>query len=228
MTSNEMLTFNKTGLEDAVKIAEKGTHCGMCKIDFLGSGLCPSGKKYGFAAYWPEGRMEIVKALHSKKIKPTETLVEIANSCTLCGICDKQCNFITHLRPEKVSKALKDYVNSLDKNDLQKIPEDDTDIEIPEEAESWRSILHHVLIHDLSPDAFERLSRRILRESGFIQVEVTGRSGDGGIDGKGIMRLSGLLSFHVIFQCKPKAAHRATNSTGRNAVRACDATYLFS
>ncbi len=54
----------------------------------------------------------------------------------------------------------------------------------------------------MQPDAFERLAQRILRESGFIQVEVTGRSGDGGIDGKGIMRLGGLLSFHVIFQCK--------------------------
>jgi restriction system protein len=42
----------------------------------------------------------------------------------------------------------------------------------------------------------------LLRESGFIQVEVTGKSGDGGVDGKGIMRLAGLLSFHVIFQCK--------------------------
>ena len=42
----------------------------------------------------------------------------------------------------------------------------------------------------------------LLRESGFVQVEVTGRTGDGGIDGKGIMRLGGLLSFHVIFQCK--------------------------
>lgn len=42
----------------------------------------------------------------------------------------------------------------------------------------------------------------MLRESGFIQVEVTGRSGDGGIDGKGIVRLGGLLGFHVIFQCK--------------------------
>jgi restriction system protein len=41
-----------------------------------------------------------------------------------------------------------------------------------------------------------------LRESGFIQVEVTGKSGDGGIDGKGILRVGGLLSFHVIFQCK--------------------------
>ncbi|MFN9338593.1 MAG: restriction endonuclease, partial [Candidatus Kapaibacterium sp.] len=42
----------------------------------------------------------------------------------------------------------------------------------------------------------------ILIESGFFQDEVTGKSGDGGIDGKGIVRVSGLLSFHVIFQCK--------------------------
>ena len=54
----------------------------------------------------------------------------------------------------------------------------------------------------MAPDAFERLSQRILRESGFVQVEVTGRSGDGGIDGRGILRLGGVLSFHVNFQCK--------------------------
>jgi restriction system protein len=53
----------------------------------------------------------------------------------------------------------------------------------------------------MAPAAFERLAQRILRESGFTQVEVTGRSGDGGIDGKGIFRI-GLLSFHVNFQCK--------------------------
>jgi restriction system protein len=58
------------------------------------------------------------------------------------------------------------------------------------------------LMQEMEPAAFERLAQRLLRESGFIQVEVTGRSGDGGIDGKGIMRLGGLLSFHVIFQCK--------------------------
>lgn len=66
---------------------------------------------------------------------------------------------------------------------------------------SWHDELGDVLLH-MSPDAFERLAQRLLRESGFIQVEVTGRSGDGGIDGKGILRLGGLLSFHVIFQCK--------------------------
>ena len=72
----------------------------------------------------------------------------------------------------------------------------------PEEADAWRAHLHRVLTQRLDPSAFERLVKRLLRESGFVHVEVTGRSGDGGIDGKGIARLSGLLSFHVIFQCK--------------------------
>lgn len=58
------------------------------------------------------------------------------------------------------------------------------------------------LIKKMPPDAFERLCQRLLRESGFIQVEVTGKTSDGGIDGKGVVRVGGLLSFHVIFQCK--------------------------
>ena len=54
----------------------------------------------------------------------------------------------------------------------------------------------------MSPDAFERLVQRILRESGFSQVEVTGKTGDGGIDGKGIFKIADLISFNVLFQCK--------------------------
>jgi restriction system protein len=76
--------------------------------------------------------------------------------------------------------------------------------EITEEVnstEEWREKLLNIL-YKIKPDAFERLSQRLLRESGFFQVEVTGKSGDGGIDGKGIVRVSGLLSFYVIFQCK--------------------------
>ena len=53
----------------------------------------------------------------------------------------------------------------------------------------------------MKPDAFERLSQRILRESGFTRVEVSGKSGDGGIDGIGVLRVN-LVSFHVLFQCK--------------------------
>ncbi len=65
----------------------------------------------------------------------------------------------------------------------------------------------------MKPDAFERLSQRILRESGFIRVEVTGRSGDGGIDGIGVLRVN-LVSFHVLFQCK-----RWKGSVGASVVR---------
>jgi restriction system protein len=68
-------------------------------------------------------------------------------------------------------------------------------------TEEWKEKLLNVL-YEITPAAFERLAQRILRESGFFQVEVTGKAGDGGIDGKGIVRVNGLLSFHVVFQCK--------------------------
>jgi restriction system protein len=58
------------------------------------------------------------------------------------------------------------------------------------------------IIQTLSASAFERLAQRILREAGFSSVEVTGRSGDGGIDGSGTLQLNSLVSIKVLFQCK--------------------------
>jgi restriction system protein len=72
----------------------------------------------------------------------------------------------------------------------------------PDEAPIWRAKLFQILTKVIDPSAFERLIQRLLRESGFVQVEVTGRTGDGGIDGKGIARIHGFMSFHVVFQCK--------------------------
>lgn len=57
------------------------------------------------------------------------------------------------------------------------------------------------VLQSMSGTAFERLCQRVLREHGFTEVEVTGRSHDGGIDGKGALRI-GLVSFQVVFQCK--------------------------
>lgn len=68
-------------------------------------------------------------------------------------------------------------------------------------------------ISTIKPDAFERLCQRVLRESGFTRVEVTGKSGDGGIDGVGVLRVQ-LVSFHVLFQCK-----RWKGSVGSETVR---------
>lgn len=70
----------------------------------------------------------------------------------------------------------------------------------PDDAEDWKSKLLAV-IGAIKPDAFERLAQRLLRESGFTKVEVRGKSGDGGIDGLGILRVN-LVSFQVYFQCK--------------------------
>lgn len=58
------------------------------------------------------------------------------------------------------------------------------------------------LLQNLPPAGFERLSQRLLREAGFVQVAVTGRSGDGGIDGYGTLQVNPLVSFKVLFQCK--------------------------
>lgn len=70
------------------------------------------------------------------------------------------------------------------------------------DEEDWKERVVKVITENLSPSAFERLIQRVLREKGFAQVEVTGRSGDGGIDGKGIAKINGILSFQIIFQCK--------------------------
>ena len=97
-----------------------------------------------------------------------------------------------------VLKASSDDLESfkLDKGLAKKV-----DAEI-ESEESWKSTAMSMITDNLSPNAFERLMQRILREKGFVQVEVTGKSGDGGIDGRGIAKINGILSFNIIFQCK--------------------------
>lgn len=92
--------------------------------------------------------------------------------------------------------------------------EAEPDIEAAEETAeiNWKDTLLAALL-GIPPDAFERLCQRILRESGFTKVEVTGRSGDGGIDGTGVLRLN-LLSFHVLFQSK-----RIRGSVGASTIR---------
>lgn len=94
------------------------------------------------------------------------------------------------------------FVRALDKQETpKKRPSDETARELSEE-EGWKDKLSAVLTQQLDFAGFERLVQRILRESGFIHVEVTGRTGDSGIDGKGIARIHGFMSFHVLFQCK--------------------------
>lgn len=81
-----------------------------------------------------------------------------------------------------------------------------------DEKSAWRDALIEALLR-IKPEAFERLSQRLMREAGFIRVEVRGRSNDGGIDGIGTLRVN-LVSFQVLFQCK-----RWKGSIGSSAIR---------
>lgn len=112
------------------------------------------------------------------------------------------------LKTKKVDKEIvKRKVVAIDrqqrleeKTDTKDIIDDPTNDEELQKY-SWQEQLIEQL-QAIKPVAFERLCQRLLRELGFQNVEVTGRSNDGGIDGKGILRLGGVLSFHVSFQAK--------------------------
>lgn len=91
-----------------------------------------------------------------------------------------------------------------EKNEMpvsEEVEMENAGVEIPEEVRSWREKLHNV-ITNMDPFGFERLSQRLLRECGFTQVEVTKKSGDGGIDGTGKLKINGVFSFNIAFQCK--------------------------
>ena len=135
------------------------------------------------------------------------------------GLLDNSSRGVWALTPEgriteKVNeKEVVKFVKDQQRINKNKEVDEEDEIEDEEGVTTWQEELHETLL-EMDPSAFERLAQRILRESGFVQVEVSGRSGDGGIDGKGIMRLGGLLSFHVFFQCK-----RYKGSVGSSYIR---------
>jgi restriction system protein len=101
---------------------------------------------------------------------------------------------------EDRKKRLRKQISDVIENEGESIPRDWTETLLDE-------------LGRITSDAFERLCQRLLRESGFTKVEVTGRAGDGGIDGYGILRVK-LVSFQVLFQSK-----RWKGSVGSNTIR---------
>jgi restriction system protein len=104
---------------------------------------------------------------------------------------------------EKVKKAVvkKDKEERLRKQEIEKGEPNLENKSEEVEDFGWQDKLIEKM-KGIHPDQFERLCQRLLRELGFVNVEVTGRTNDGGIDGKGIIKLGGVLSYHVVFQAK--------------------------
>ena len=94
------------------------------------------------------------------------------------------------------------------------VSDEGADVRPPDESTTDHRVRLLALLRDLPPSGFERLCQRLLREAGFEQVTVTGRSGDGGIDGIGILELNAFVSFKVLFQCK-----RYAGSVGPSVIR---------
>jgi restriction system protein len=79
---------------------------------------------------------------------------------------------------------------------------DDAQQEIQETVD-WQVSLKEIL-WSLSDQGFEHLCAAIMTANGLDQIKVTGKSGDKGIDGMGLMYLdgAGLVSIRVAWQCK--------------------------
>ena len=110
-----------------------------------------------------------------------------------------------HLSPHAVLQLFKDvHTNFPPKEEQPNAVIDETEISPPADP-SINSVAQRTLLDvlkSLPPGGFERVSQRLLRESGFERVIVTGKSGDGGIDGHGILQVNPFVSFTVLFQCK--------------------------
>jgi hypothetical protein len=113
--------------DSAKRTAAQCRHYAMCKIDYLATGLCPSGPLKHFVSYYPQGRMDLYRGLAEGRIPVTEGLVDAADSCTMCGLCDAQCHFATGLQPTSVMRALKDHVEEhrRDKREIVRPAEDE-------------------------------------------------------------------------------------------------------
>jgi restriction system protein len=99
-------------------------------------------------------------------------------------------------------------MNGEAREETKRVPEnpengdkEDDEIEYPDEVKPWKRHLSDVLIH-MNPYDFESLTQLLLRECGFTQVSVTKKTGDGGVDGFGKLKINGIFSFNVAFQCK--------------------------
>ena len=108
---------------------------------------------------------------------------------------------VVHMRARTTGKKNSDVgVEFTKASEDNEIPEDDG-VETPDEMKEWRVRLTDIL-QNMNPYGFERLTQRVLRSCGFTEVKVTKASGDGGIDGTGKLRINGVFSFNVAFQCK--------------------------
>lgn len=175
---------------------------------------------------------KIVDVPHTGRANLTEVEYRLAWAKTYLrkyGVIENSTRSVWSILPEYVSRdtlnvkeivrAVRNIDSKRGANELSSSQTEEganlanTDAELPDEVKPWRAKLSEIL-RTMNPYGFERLAQRLLRECGFSQVEVTKKSGDGGIDGTGKLKINGIFSFRVAFQCK-----RYSGLVGASAIR---------
>lgn len=154
---------------------------------------------------------EVLDITHSDSSSMSEINYRLAWARTLLknyGAIENSARCVWSITPNfsNINTVDGDYINKnyhkkqLPKN-ISEEQMEENGVEVPEEIKPWRKKLHSILIN-MNPYSFEKLSQRLLRECGFEDVHVTKKSGDGGIDGTGRLKINGIFSFNIAFQCK--------------------------
>ena len=160
------------------------------------------GSEIEYRLAWARTYLKGMGALDNSR-RGVWSTTELGRSMTQSDVLPRHAEYVAHLREARNAKKA---AKVADEHDPGSGGDDGAG------TGDWKEQLIEELLA-IPPDRFERLARRLLREAGFISATVTGKSGDGGIDGIGVYRLS-LVSFPVFFQCK-----RYKGSVGAGAVR---------
>ena len=161
---------------------------------------------------------EVIDESHLGNINQTELEYQLAWARTYMknfGIIENSARSVWSITPQfrnelnatakeivaNMNKYRKRNANKIEEDVIESVDDNPDDNEYPEEVKPWKVKLSEVLMN-MDPYGFERLTQRLLRECGFTEVKVTKKSGDGGIDGTGKLRINGIFSFTVAFQCK--------------------------
>lgn len=190
------------------------------KYDKLFNPLLTAMKNLGGSARNSEIENEVVKILHlnnsdvneihkGNRTKLDYNLAWARTYLKRFGIIKQSERSVWYLTPKGLDTTklnlteVKRFFKKHDKDnsDVLSINSIDNVSELSNIEKTWENKLISVL-KNMDPFAFERLSQRLLKEAGFENVEVTKKSGDGGIDGKGTLKIGGLVSFNVYFQSK--------------------------
>lgn len=178
---------------------------------YMMSGVNSNQARLNYYLAWARTYLKRGEALENST-RGVWTLTEYGKSISEYSDVKKIHNLVNEQERERAREKRRKNSEALVKPvDDETIP-DESDLPSQSASLGWKDVLLDVL-KSMEPNAFERLAQRLLREAGFTKVEVRGKSGDGGIDGVGVLRVN-LVSFQVFFQCK-----RYKGSVGASEIR---------